>query len=147
MNMKHINILKQNPFQIDVFKIIQPNCRIASVGLKDALYTTPIHNAYQSYFKFMWYQKVQKYLGMPNKYFDAMRIFTKMLKPQFGTLRKHGFISVIFLDDSYLQGNARGECLENVHETLSLLTSLGFTIHKEIQFQNQHSAQSCQVLL
>ena len=63
-----------------------------------------------------------------------MRIFTKMLKPQFGTLRKHGFISVIFLDDSYLQGNARGECLENVHETLSLLTSLGFTIHKEIQF-------------
>ena len=67
---------------------------------------------------------------MPNGYSDAMRVFTKMLKPRFSTLRKQGFISVIFFDDSYLQGKTRDECLGNVHKTVSLLASLGFTIHE-----------------
>ena len=49
---------------------------------------------------------------MPNRYSDAMRVFTKMLKPPFATLQKQNFISVIFVDDSYLQGNTRGEYLE-----------------------------------
>ena len=79
----------------------------------------------------MWYQKFYKYLGMPIGYSDAMRVFIKMLKPPFGTLRKQGFTSVIFVDDSYLQGKTRGECLENVHKTVSLLGSLEITIIKE----------------
>ena len=32
----------------NVFKIIQPNCWMASVDLKNAFYTIPIHNTYQS---------------------------------------------------------------------------------------------------
>ena len=79
----------------------------------------------------MWYQKFYKYLGIPNRYSNAMRVFTKMIKPPFATLRKQGFISVILADDSYLQGKTRGECLENVHRTVSLLASLGFAIHKK----------------
>ena len=59
---------------------------------------------------------------MPNGYSNAMRVVTKMLKPPFSTLRKQGFISVIFVDDSYLQGGTRDECLENVNESVSLLT-------------------------
>ena len=108
---------------------------MASVDLKDPFYTIPIHNGYQKYFKFMWYQKFYKYLVMPNGYSDAMRIFTKMFKRPFATLRKQCFISVIFVDDSYLQGSTRVECLENVHKTVSLLASLGFTIHKENSFR------------
>ena len=136
LNLKQLNkhVTYQHfkmEFLSDVFKIIQPNCWMASVDLKDAFYNIPIHNAYQKYFKFMWYQKFYKYLGMPNGCSDAMRVFTKMLKPPFATLRKQGFISVIFVDDSYLQGSTRGECLENVRKTVSLLASLGFTIHKE----------------
>ena len=60
-----------------------------------------------------------------------MRVFTKMLKPPFATLPKQGFISVIFVDNSYLQGRTRSKCLENVHKTVRLLASLVFTIHKE----------------
>ena len=56
--------------------------------------------------------KVPQYLDMPNRYSDAMRVFTKMLKPPFATLQKQNFISVIFVDDSYLQGNTMGEYLE-----------------------------------
>ena len=70
----------------DVSKIIQRNCWMTSADLKDAFYTIPIHNAYQKCFKFVWYQKIYKYLGMPNGYSDTMRVFTKMLKPPFATL-------------------------------------------------------------
>ena len=70
----------------DVFKIIQPNCWMASADLKDGLYTILIHNTYQKYFKFLWYQKFYRYLGMPNGYSDAIRVFTKILKPLFATL-------------------------------------------------------------
>ena len=72
----------------DVFKIIQPNYWITSIDLKDVFYNIPIHNAYQKYFKFMWHQKFYKYLGMPDGYSDAMRIFTKMLKPPFANTSK-----------------------------------------------------------
>ena len=34
-----------------------------------------------------------------------MTIFTKILRPAFGYLRQEGYLSVIFVDDSYLQGN------------------------------------------
>ena len=115
----------------DVFKIIQPNCWMTNGDLKDAFYTIHIHNAYQKYSKFIWYQKFYKYLDMPNGHSHAMGVFTKVLKPPLATLRKQGFISDIFVDESYLQGSAMGECLENVHETVSLLISLGITIHKE----------------
>ena len=57
----------------------------------------------------MWYQKFYKYLGMPNGYSDTMRVFAKMLKLPFATLRKQGFISVMFVYESYLQGKTRGE--------------------------------------
>ena len=35
------------------------------------------------------------------------------------------------MDDSYLQGSTKEKCLENVHDTIVLLQSLGFTIHPD----------------
>ena len=71
LNLKQLNkhVTYQHfkmKFLSDVFKIIQPNCWMASVDLKDAFYTIPIHNAYQKYFKFMWHQKFYEFLGMSN---------------------------------------------------------------------------------
>ena len=58
-----------------------------------------------------------------------MRIFTKILKPPFSNLRAQGLLSVVYVDDTYLQGDTYDECLHNVTSTLRLLRSLGFTIH------------------
>ena len=66
---------------------------------------------------------------MPNGYAEAMRIFTKIRKPPFSFLREKGFSSVVFVDDTYLQGCTYEECYHNVVETVTLLHSLGFTIH------------------
>ncbi len=58
----------------------------------------------------------------------APRVFTKILKPVFTTLRAKGHISTIYIDDSCLQGQTYDLCLKNVHETVTLLDSLGLTI-------------------
>ena len=68
---------------------------------------------------------------MPNGYGPAMRLFNKQLTPPFSALRKQRYPLVIFVDDSYLQGNTKTECEENVWVTIHLLRKLGFTINDE----------------
>ena len=50
-------------------------------------------------------------------------------KVPFSYLRSKGFISVVFVDDSYLQGNTYKACHHNIKNTIELLQNLGFTIH------------------
>ena len=75
---------------LNVLNIIKPNVYMASVDLKDAFYSLPIHEENQKYFKFAWGDSFYSYRGMPNGYGPAMRIFTKILKPPFSALRRKG---------------------------------------------------------
>ena len=68
---------------------------------------------------------------MSNGYSDTMRVFTNVLKPAFSYLREIECLSVVYVDDSYLQGETFEECLQNITETVKLLQSLGFSIHSE----------------
>ena len=43
-------------------------------------------------------------------------------------MQKQGFLSVTFVDNSYLQGASKEQCDQNVNATINLLTSLGITI-------------------
>ena len=115
---------------LDVFKIIKKDVWMASVDLKDAFFTIPINEAYQKYFMFERLEKNYKFIAMLNGFSDAMRVFTKVSKPVYAYLRQQGYMSVIFVDDSYLQGDTKQECLQNIEATVSLLESLGFAIHE-----------------
>ena len=44
---------------------------------------------------------------MPNGYSDAMRIFMKMLKLSIGYQRQKAHLSVVFVNDPYLQKQNR----------------------------------------
>ena len=88
LNFKFLNKhVTDNHFKMeflqDVLKIIQPSCWMASIDLKDAFFSVPIHKSHRKYLKFKWLGKIYKYLGMPNGYSEGMRIFTKILKPPF----------------------------------------------------------------
>ena len=104
---------------------------MASVDLKDAFFTVTVRKSHQKYFKLEWFQGFYKFIGMPNGYSEAMIIFTKIVRPVFGYLRQEGYLSIIFVNDSYLQGNTENDCLENIEVTENLLIKLRFKIHEK----------------
>ena len=56
------------------------------------------------------------------------RIWTKI---PLSILREKGFLPVVYVYDSYLQGDDYEDCFSNVLKTKVILRSLGFTIHPE----------------
>ena len=60
-----------------------------------------------------------------------LRVFTKRLKLPFALLRKFEHLSVVYVDDTYLQGENFLECIHNLEDTVALLQALGFTIHPD----------------
>lgn len=62
---------------------------------------------------------------------SAPRMFTKLLKPAFSTLRKRGYANVAYIDDSLLISKTHSECTENIAEAAQHLDSLGLTINIE----------------
>ena len=111
--------------------MVRPGSYLASIDIKDAFYSVPINDGHKKYLKFVWQGGIFQFCVMPNGYCDAMRIFTKLLKPVFATLREEGYESVIYVDDSLLQGEDFQECLDNIQKTLKYLQDLGFVIHPE----------------
>ena len=66
---------------------------------------------------------------MPNGYGLVMCIFTKVSQVPFSHLRSKGFVSVVSVDDSYLQGNTYEACLHNIESAIELLQNLGLILH------------------
>ena len=111
--------------------MVRPGCFLASIDIKDAFYSVPVNVEHRKFLKFAWDGVFYQFCAMPNGYCDAMRVFTKLLKPVFSTLREEGHESVIYVDDSLLQGGTLQECIDNINATLEYLESLGFVIHPD----------------
>ena len=136
LNLKNLNEhMEYNHFKMEsihnVIHVIRPGVYMASVDLKDAFYSIKITKANQKYLKFCNKGQYFEFTCMPNGYGPAMRVFTKTTKPVFATLRGKGYISVCFVDDTFLQGDNYEECLKNVNVAIELLRQLGFTVHLE----------------
>ena len=134
LNLKEFNqSVEYHHFKMDtldtVVKMVKPGCYMASVDLKDAYYTVPIHKDHQTFLKFEFMGCLYKYTCLPNGLSSAPKIFTKMLKPVYSALHNQGYVSVGYIDDSYLQGDSITECQQNVLCTTSLFTKLGFYVH------------------
>ena len=65
---------------------------------------------------------------MPNGYGPAMQIFIKISKIPFS---KKGFLSVVYIDDSYFESDDYEYCFSNVLNIIEIFRSLGFTIHPD----------------
>ena len=77
-----------------VVYMTRPGCFMASVDLKDAYYTVPIHTSHQKYLKFCFDGVFYKYTCLPNGLASALHIFTKILKPVYATLRSMGHLNL-----------------------------------------------------
>ena len=135
LNLKKLNkYIDSKHFKMEslqnVLHMVKSGVWIASVDLKDAYYSVPINKEYQKYLEFLWEYPL-KFIVMPNGYGPAMRAFTKLMKPPFSFLRSVGYLSVVYVDDCYLQGDSFTKCPENVIRTIDILESLGFYIKIE----------------
>lgn len=97
--------------------MMTPGCFMASIDLKDAYYTVPISTDHPKYLKFIFNGSLYQYTCLPNGLSCAPRVFTKLLKPIYATLHNLGYLSLRYIDDSYLKGDTSSECLENVNCT------------------------------
>ena len=136
LNLKRFNEhVAYHHFKMESLKsalqMMKPGCCMASVDLKDAYYSVHVDINYQKFLKFSWGGKLYQYTCLPNGLACAPRVFTKLLKPVYSTLRSQGHLSLGDIDDSYLQGNTLQNCQNNIQQTVNLFTSLGFLVHPE----------------
>ena len=125
--MEHIH------FKMETLKAavdaMQPDCFFGSVDHSEAFYSVPIRYQDRKYVRFIFNDQKYQFTCLVMGLATSSRVFTKILKPIFASLRAQGFISTVYIDDSCLQGSTFEECQRNIWSTVKLIDSLGFIVH------------------
>ena len=71
LNLKNLNEhAEYHHFKMDTLqsaiRLMTPNCYMASVDLRDAHYSAPIHNEDKKYLRFCWKGKLFQFTCLPN---------------------------------------------------------------------------------
>ena len=136
LNLSKLNDhIEKIHFKMETLKsalnFIKKGTYFAKIDLKDAYYSVPIHETDRKFMRFEWEGHLYEYTCLANGLTSAPRIFTKLLKLMYSSLRKIGHTNVGYIDDSLLAGDTKSDCQENVNDTVTLVDSLGFTLHPE----------------
>lgn len=140
LNMKAINenYIVHEKFKMESLNsclcLIQENCYMASLDLKNAYHTIPIWEPHKKYLQFCVDDQFYNYKVLPQGYKDSPRIFTRVLKPVLSFLRVSGIFCSIYIDDLYIQGDSFIECENNVRVAYKVFRSLGFDISEKSSF-------------
>ena len=145
LNLSELNLsVEYNHFKMErlesAMRLMTKNCFMGSIDLRDAYYSIKICPQDRKYLRFIWRNTLYQFTACPNGYAAGPCLFTKLLKPVYANLRAKGFLSVAYIDDSYLQGATYDECLSNIICTRNLFTDLGFLVHpdKSVFIPQQH---------
>ena len=135
LNLKKLNeSVPYRHFKMDnfesVLKLIKPGCFMASIDLRHAYYSVFIAEEDQVKLRFQKSGILYQFQCLPNGIAFAPRIFTKIMKPIYSSLRVQGYTNSGYIDDSILLGDTFNECEQNVSETQTLMTNVGFMIHE-----------------
>lgn len=114
-------------FKMDTFestlKLIIPDYLLAVIDIR---------HAYRSVFMAEKRSgRLYQYLVLPNGISCAPRIFTKLMKPAYASLRLLGHSNSGFIDESLMVSDTLIECSRNVEDTVALTTDVGFITHKK----------------
>ncbi|KAJ8039854.1 hypothetical protein HOLleu_13988 [Holothuria leucospilota] len=112
-------------------RFITKDCFMASLDLKDAYFSVPIHKSSQKYLRFRWKGQIWQFKALPNGLSPGPRIFTKILKVPMAALRSLGHIIIPYIDDTLLIAQSRLEALHALKDTIEVLSRLGFSIHPQ----------------
>lgn len=141
LNLKDLNKFVQvRHFKMEDYrtalKLIDKNCYMTTLDLKDAYFLLPVAKSDRIYLRFTWSSKkfmnqLFQYNVLPFGLCTSPYVFTKLLKPVLHHLRSLGHLSVNFLDDFLCIGNSFENCIDNLETTRDLLCKLGFLINED----------------
>ena len=109
LNLKNLNLYAAKVhFKMDtlhtITHLIERDCFMASIDLKDAYYSVPITREDRKYLRFLWQGTLFQFTCLPYGLSCMPRKFTKLLKPALSELHLRGHMSSAYIDDMYLQG-------------------------------------------
>ena len=110
LNLKKLNkFIAYKKFKMETLKcaifLLKKNAWMTVLDLKDAYYSVPITLEHRKYLKFYFQGQLYCFTCLPNGLSCAPRVFTKLLKPVFATLKSQGHLSVSYIDDVFLQAD------------------------------------------
>ena len=127
---KYIDIERFKMYGLnEILKLVERNCYMVALDIKDAYYSIPVEESFQKYPKFVWKGILYQFCVLPNELSPCPRCFTKLLKTPLAELRELKHDISAYIDDMCLQGNTKTKCASNIVATIKKLRSLGFTIH------------------
>ena len=104
---------------------------MVKLDLKDAYLSVPICLEHQPFLCFRWRGICYQFTCLAFGLSPAPRLFTKLLKPVVGALRRAGIRLVIYLDDIIFMNESREGVISDVSTAIDLLTGLGFLVNWE----------------
>ena len=136
LNLKILNeSVEYQKFKMETvqtaLQLVTRDCYFASIDLRDAYYSVPVHPEYQKYLKFSWRGQLYCFQALPMGLGPVPRLFTKLTKPILAHLHNSGHSITSFIDDSLLLGRTQEETVQNVFYTVKIFDELGFVIHNE----------------
>ena len=85
LNLKYLNLVcETHHFKMETLKqaihMIKKNSFLASIDIKDAFYSVPIHDSHKKYLKFMWDGSAYQFNVMPNGYLQYWSKYNGILR-------------------------------------------------------------------
>jgi len=107
LNLKKLNEyvtyhhIKMESLQSAV-QLLKKDYWMAVLDLKDAYYSVPINPQHRKFLRFEFKGSLYEFTYLPNGLASAPRVFTKLMKPVYATLRSKGYLKVGYIDDILL---------------------------------------------
>ena len=102
---------------------------MTKIDLKDAYFSVAIHPQSQKFLRFLWQNKAFQFCSLPFGLNIAPSLFTRLMKPVAGFLRKRGVRLILYLDDMLIIGSTPREVNDFTQMAVNLLKALGFIIN------------------
>ena len=102
---------------------------MTKIDLKDAYFSIAIHPRSQKFLRFLWQNKAFQFCSLPFGLNIAPSLFTRLMKPVAGFLRKRAVRLLLYLDDVLIIGSTPCEVNDFTQMAVNLLKALGFIIN------------------
>jgi len=136
VNLKPLNqFMVKAHFKMEGINMVKDlllrNDWMASIDLKDAYLSVAIEEEHRKYLRFVWADQMYEFQCLPFGLSSAPRVFTKLLRPVVGHLRRQGIRLVIFLDDMLVLAQSKEDLETQMDQIIQLFSLLGFSINHD----------------